>query len=490
VADVDIPQVFEALGDLPFVEDAARPGESPRSWLRIHSYVRHGLHEQLLGDLDAQYEVLHDRAAAFHNENILRDDEPGDGSNAAFKYGEAFVYEHPDWQHHKREWLYHRAHARSDKVRRQALIEFVQVFLEAFWWWGDYVPSDFCDQLVSDLGQMTRSGPGKSWDGLKGLERNLRLLLNAYPLGSNKNEGPPEAWARVETALLEIERLCGLSRDAKPHTDMEHKVRGLLKVFLAHSVRYRDPKDARAAAYYRVAEEDFRHIGETWSVAWVLFERAELLYERDQIGDDLELEKLWNAAAKLAQPRSGSNDEADDEPDEEIIANLHRLRGDVCWKAQKWERAATWYRRAVLHAYVFHGSGGRADDRGPDEYTLQFYVDIRARAVNRLLELVRDGAYDLAVACAMAMGTQTETGAPAPEEKDLRSQLAAAIDDDPSTTVDPVRLAGTLFPRGPHVEELVRIGTDFTDFTEELNKRSARLDWAAFSKDLHDEQWP
>ena len=75
----------------------------------------------------------------------------------------------------------------------------------------------------------------------------------------------------------------------------------------------------------------------------------------------------------------------DDEPDEELTANLHRLRGDCCWVSGDRQRAATWYGRAILHAYLFHTVGGP-----PDEYTLQFYVDIRAGVISRLFE-VRDG---------------------------------------------------------------------------------------------------
>ena len=29
------------------------------------------------------------------------------------------------------------------------------MFLDAFWWWGNYVHFDFCDQLLADVAQLT-----------------------------------------------------------------------------------------------------------------------------------------------------------------------------------------------------------------------------------------------------------------------------------------------------------------------------------------------
>jgi hypothetical protein len=462
----DAGELFEEFGRLPFVEDVTRPGEGPsRTWLRVHNYVRAGLLDQVVRMDAPHFDVLHDRAARFHSDKVVDE-------TAAVPYGEAFACERPEWQHHKREWLYHRAHAQNEAVRRQALLECARVFLEAFWWWGNYVHFDFCDQLVSDLGHMVRldGDRGATWDGLVKLEDGLRRLLVAYPPRSGKHAGN---WDLVENALLQVQSACGVAR-GKPASDVEAKVRALLKTFLAHTCRYRDVPDPRADEYYRAAEAGFRAVGEYWSTAWVLAERAGLRFEQGHVDD--EFRDLWLAAAGMVQSPPGSDNEPL-APEEENAANLHRLRGDACSLQGDHLRAATWYRRAVLHAYLFHDAGDR-----PDEYTLQFYVDIRARALNRLVELVAKGDLDGALACAVELGnvqTDTDTGAAAPDPDELARQLSGAI--------EPVPLAAALFPRGPHVEELVPTATEFS---AEVDRRSERVKWDVVAHDLHDEQWP
>jgi hypothetical protein len=507
----EVPEVFERLGHLPFVEDVTAPGEGPkRSWLRVHAYVRPELLDRMVRLDRDRFGRLHDRAATFHNQALLgiTSHEPApeganskDGGDSAldspapsFQYGEAFVYENPDWQRHRREWLYHRMHAQNDGQRRQALLECTRVFLDAFWWWGNYVHFDFCDQLVADLDHMVRhrSLPGgiPSWADLKNLHQGLHDLLEAYPPRSGKKDGD---WPRVYNALLQIQDACAIP-STKALNGEQRKVRALLEIFIAHTWRYRDPHSQRAANdyrqaqnYYQRAQDDLEQLKESWSIPWVLFERADLRLERDEADD--ELRRLWLEAAAIVQPPAtsdGAGDEGDAEtdggPDEELTANLHRLRGDLCWQAGEHLRAAGWYRRAVLHAYLFHNAGDH-----PDEYTLQFYVDIRARALNRLLSLVADGDHDGALRCAIELANvHADTGEDVPDPAELQRQLSTHADGG-LADLEPVPLALTLFPVGPQVEELV---SESTPFKREFLRRAEAVDRDAIACDLSDEQWP
>ena len=81
------------------------------------------------------------------------------------------------------------------------------------------------------------------------------------------------------------------------------------------------------------------------------------------------------------------------------MSNLHRLRGDKLALLGDSMPAARCYGRAVLHAYLFHTVGGLP----PDEYTLKFYVDIRARAISYLNSLMNQGELALALACSREM---------------------------------------------------------------------------------------
>lgn len=479
--DDDVKRVFEAFGHFPFTEDVTPPDADlpERSLLRVHPYVRDGLLDRTLRLDRDRFNALHERAAEYHNQLLV-----GEGAtSASLPYGEAFVYEDPAWQRSKREWLYHRGHAWHDEARRRAVVESARVFLEAFWWWGNYVHFDFCDQLVADLGHMAeRHGvrtEGSTWSDLDVLHQALQSFLQAYPPRSAKRKDA--AWGTVFDALLQVQDACGLSHRGKEKSDEDRKVAALLDVFLAHTWRYRAGEKPQADEYYRRAAAGFERLEEDWSAAWVHFERAELRFERGQLDDDLS--GLWHQAASIVQPPPEAEADPDaeggggsDEPDEELTANLHRLRGDVCWRGGDVVRAATWYRRAVLHAYLFHVVGGP-----PDEYTLQFYVDVRARALNRLLELWTGGRQDEALDCAEALArVRAETSFD--EGAASRAELEARLADG-----RPVTLSEALFPAGPEVSDL---GKRTSPFMTEHRRRAEALARDTAAMDLHDPRWP
>lgn len=484
VPDRDVPEVFETLGRFAFIEDVTRPDDGHK-WLRVHSYVRGGLLERMKNQEPERINALHDRAAEFHSRTLTATSD----TEASFGYEEAYVYEKPGWQRTKREWLYHRAHAHGDQ-QRQAALEFTRVFLEAFWWWGNYIHFDFCDQLVADLGQIAkRSGPRVS-DRLGDLHQASQDLLANYPPRSSKVTG---SWDEVNQALLAIQQACGLSGSRTPKTEEQQKVSALLNVFLAHSWRYRKPPDMAADGYYAKADALLGQLEETWSQAWVAFERAELRLSLVKDAPPAQLDAwlaehgdefraLWEHAAGIVQPTG----DADETPDDELIANLHRLRGDLCWSLGLHARAATWYRRAVLHAYLFHGTVDEDGLIAPDEYTLQFYVDIRARALNRILALMEEkrlvDANAFALELAEVFADTTRRGHdPEAVARQVAEHLAVDVKQ-----VAPLQLAEALFPAGPEVPDL---GQSKSAFMAEYAARQEAVDYEVASCDLHD-QWP
>lgn len=158
------------------------------------------------------------------------------------------------------------------------------------------------------------------------------------------------------------------------------------------------------------------------------------------------------------------------------MSNLHRLRGDCCWATGEQACSVTWYGRAVLHAYLFHLVGGP-----PDDYTLQFYVDIRARALSRLFHVWQRRDRDAAVAFATEMARAlpaTRRGEPSRTQDQLQRLLADG---------KPLPLALALFPGGPEVLEL---GVADSPFTQKFDELVEALGPQRASSDLHDLEWP
>lgn len=477
--DGEVATTFTQLERLPFVERPCGDKDS----LCLRSFVRNSLLDRMFRLRRKQFAALHARVADYYNEAL----HPRDGEEGAATYLDAFSSEDPVWQKNKREWLYHSGFVSRER-RTDTLLEFARVYFDALWWWGNYVHFDFCDELVADLGQLaqrhggvpdasgTDPGQGEAedrrWDNLVTFYSAVRDVHQGYPLRAVK---PREAdWAAVRDALLQVQDVCGLQAEADiRRSPVAKHVAALINVFLAHTWRYQAGDVKKADKYYTRAAALFAGDNE-WSPGWVFFERADL---RLQGGDRSTVSGLWWEAAKLAQPlaEGGSSDE-----DEELASNLHRLRADCAWPADR-TRAAEWYGRAALHAYLFHFTGG-PEFGAPDFYTLQFYVDIRARAIRRLYELVEAGEVDAAVGCAVRMSTVVMSAlgrAPAADDPQLRGLVV-----DPK---EALHLALRLFPRGPLVSELE---DKKSDFARDFRSDREEVDWAWVRRDLHDPVWP
>jgi hypothetical protein len=437
--------VRNRLANLSFVEDIFADGRH----FRLHPFVRRGLLERMYKYEPKLFKEFNDRAASYYDDRT-------EGKTGDLTYGEAYVYEDPKWQQYKREWLYHRCLASRDAEKHAAILEISQLFLDAFWWWGNYVHFDFCDQLVTDvahLAELRRAPEGRrlrdlgvvlddvAWPDLGKLYKALRFILGHYPLRSIKPREPEgTSWEKIREALRSVESLCGQGVTRKGLKDRPH-LAALLKVFLAHTWRYQvSPEIQQTTAddnaiktadnYYKEAEELF---GSEWSASWVAFERADM---QSQSGWNANaVREHWKRSAGLVQSLEGVPDDSD----EELSANLHRLRADLLWNRGEKEEAANAYRRATIHAYLFHGV---AED-GPDDYTMQFYIDIRMRAVSRLFDLYDHSGADEAVPLARLMST---IHADTPETD---GRLEELIRDH-----KPLPLAHALFPRGPQANEL------------------------------------
>ena len=391
-------------------------GDPADGLYRVQTYLREPLLELVQPKRRRQ---LHARAAS-HLYLQLSAEEPELGDEAR-SYEAWYRYEKPQWQELLREWLYHqRQAAHTDNETQRARLRFARIFLDAFWWWGCYLDFPFCHDLVAD------------WENARDDDaewvQDLRLLLDSYPTGWRKRgEGN---WADVGAALVGVRESCGIAEDVSElrGPDARH-TRGLVDNFLAHSYRYRATADdasarrqhERAAGYYDEAAGLFA--GESWELAWTLFETAEL---HSDVGRLDAARELWRRAAELAP----------DEEDEELIASLHRLRADILWQAGEHAGSFDSHGRALLHAYFFQC---KTPSRRPDAYTLAFYLEQVERVHERLSGL---DAGELPDAVAR-----------------LRAPFAGSIDTpgDLAAVPEDFRvLAGTIVPPAPGADDLLR----------------------------------
>lgn len=441
----EVIDLMKSLQAFSFTEEY-RSSIDGLHYTKVHPFIRRGLADHMRRYEPADCERLHGVAALFFY----------DGLTGSETYGEMFDLETPAQQSRIRKWLYHSARS-SD--RQTAILQAAKVFFDTFWWWGDYVYFDFCEKLATDFEELPSiAGEDDSFAAFAGA---VRRFISSYPYRAKLRQDfdrkyPSAHWDEVEDALLEIRDLCSLVRE--PHAgggETDCHVAALIEVFLAHTYRYASPADrVEARRCYELAERWFSFGHRKWDVPWVVFERGDLALE----GGDIALARTEaTSAANLLY-----EDLDEDSPDEELIANIHRLRGDCAWFSGEISDAAQEYGSAVVHSYLFHRIKGP-----PDDYTMQFYFEVRGRAIERMLELWQSGRTAEAVRFGQTL-----------QEPFLVMPTLSPQSDAGLTAICETgtisELAGALFPRGPELAELSPQATS-SDFMRELRRFQRRV---------------
>ncbi len=393
---------------------------------RLQGFIQRGIEERLRAGSPTRHAELHRRAADFYYRWLADFDEEEQSSK---DYGGWYRYEDRRWQRYKREWLHHqaladRAPALVERPRRESRMRFARVFLDAFWWWGYYVDFPFCWTLVQE------------WEATQldvGWLKDIRQILDRYPTGWRKSEASPETWQAVRSALLNVRSACGLEgQPSDMLTEDERHTRGLIDLFLAHAARYRAPTGgverarqyATAVGYYEEALGLFRGDKDFWDCAWTLLERADLHSEH---GSETEATADWDAAVEIIVEH--------DIEDEELVANLHRVKSDFKWERGDAVESITAMARAVTHAYLFHNR-----PHPPDSYTTVFYREMLDRMAARLDDAWSRTNWRALIESLLATPLLAC-------RRDETLQVEALLAGGPATIVE-------LLPRGPNDDEL------------------------------------
>jgi hypothetical protein len=446
---IDARELVEALDRYSITEQLQVKNQHgiENDVFRLHRFVR----EKLLQDLKTmdpdRVSELHDRAAKYYFQRLVDEDAPGGG------YGEWYRYEKPEWQQLKSEWLYHVAF--DSDGRDQVRLHFARVFIDAFWWWGCYMPFQFCNTILQDLKDVIVGDQ----DLL--LADSLTTVLECYPTGWRKPPGPH--WMDVRVALLNVLDVCGLQHEALRTQPEQRHVAGLCSVFLAHCWRYEDLASSMVDTNYDQAKAMFEADDDWWDLGFIAVERADVAIDR---GDPDGARVYANEAAMLAMRIV----EQEGAPDEELITNIERVRADAHWSQCEYRLAVDRYCSAITHAYLFQNHRAR----GPDAYSREFYDEQLQRLAGRLETAaasgdpaVRRALIDGLWAANLAGGRTATAMAELADDSGLRHRGTAACLD----------LVRRVFPRGPAIEEFGVGGSPFRNewvaITEGLDKSGA-----------------
>jgi hypothetical protein len=450
-----------AVGELRsrrLVQQIRTIGGTPTDRHRLHEFIRLSLDARVRTTAPAKWRELHERAATHYFE-LLRgwEDEPGAKAKA---YGAWYRFEDLEWQMCKRQWLHHVGPITDHREVTRA--RFLLLFLEAFYWWGCYLPFEFNRRLLEDWDRIVVNwGAGtvhrQTIDDMRAKDQRfgdaLTFFLDHYPTGSVKTG--TTRWREIRSRLLRVRELCGLSRGgtlSQNEADLDdlRRANAYVELFLAHTHRFETPADADARGNYERATAYFRGVGEHWMTAWLLFEQADLALESGELSAALE---LVGEAAALVPEAVGP----DGDWDYELLANLHRTRADVHWRQGRGGEAAMHYGEAIASAYWFQGV-----PHPPDEYTVELYHEMTQRCVERLVgDPAGEGGERPADLIARLRAVLPTPGA---GDDDQLAALAVA-GDQPG-------LVERLFPAAPTDADLHRDDSPFWDQWLEVRQKA------------------
>ena len=132
-------RLLNRLRDYAFVQWFEDADGAP--YARVHYLIRERLAERLRREDPARYEQWHAELARYYEQRL--DCETLDVGRS--DYARLHRIEDPSWQTAMTEWLYHLCRLND---RRAAQLQLTRLYVQAFDWWGAYLPFRFCQDLL------------------------------------------------------------------------------------------------------------------------------------------------------------------------------------------------------------------------------------------------------------------------------------------------------------------------------------------------------
>jgi len=293
-----------------------------------------------------------------------------DKENYGFKdrdsdYARMYRMEDPAWQEDTIEWLFYLCQLQD---RRCAKLMCAKLYMEAFDWWGWYLPFKFNEDLLA-LWEQTQPADDTRFLGY------LRTFQQGYPGGMIKRGAGN--WEAVYDALTNLigKKELYLTKKVSEMDEDERLLAGQIERFLAEACRFApDPDPVEADRHYEKSLELFQA---EWNQMWILSYHADL---------DLELGRLAEGREKIHRSMQMVFKEEDyTQQDHELISLNYRILGDINLETGDLSQAFRSYARSIQHAYffVFYDK--------PDEYNCMYFRDTGSLVLAKLLELWQRG---------------------------------------------------------------------------------------------------
>ena len=327
------------------------------------------------------FSALHSRAELYERGQVDLERELKPGEQELEPFAAWTRFEHASWIQGVERWLNHAQWLDREQFLRMRP-SLVKLYLDAFWWWDDYLRS----KATSDLGTKLKTVSTRQRDieWMDALDRFSSHWVSSRDEGELRSD--PAEWQSVMDAIAALLNMFDLQRGRIPADLTLRRIYILLCNFYGKALWY-----AGNGTWEDAEEAD----------EWL---EAGFLACQDQPGDErnpngwigswarLRRAEVW---ARLDQPTAvgyltGLDQTAIYDEDDELRIVIAMLVGDLWWRGGQYARAIEVYSRAVLLSYAYNGKQEKRR-KAPNLYTKSLYASTISRTEEKIRELVQSG---------------------------------------------------------------------------------------------------
>jgi hypothetical protein len=380
-SESEAAKIYSSLASRRFISVVDRNVEEAVSLTRAISEVawRRLREEDRVG-----FQALHARAELYERGRVDLDRELKPREQEQEPFAAWTRFEQTMWVQGVGRWLGHTQWLDRGQFQdmKSAL---VKIYLDAFWWWDDYLRS----KATSDLGTALRKVAIHQRDELwvNDLEKFSRHWVSSWDEAELRSD--PAKWQSVMDAVRALLNMFDLERGQIPKDLTLRRIYILLcnlygkALWYAENATREDAEEvdqwleaAFLACQRQPGDDEAKPNPNEWIGSWARLRQAE----------------IWAAVDRKRSIGylAGLDQKAIDDEDDDLRVGVAMLISDLWWRSGEFAQALEVYTRAILLSFAYNGKQEKKR-KAPNLYTKSLYASTIRRTGEKISELVQAG---------------------------------------------------------------------------------------------------
>ena len=382
LSERQVRQIYRELAKKQFIR--AVDENNVNEGVFLYRAIRDEARPRLRGDDPVLFQDMHSCAERYHRELVDLEAE----TKQETPFSAWLRFEDPVWLRSVERWLEHATWLDREQfvAMKPAL---AKIYLDAFWWWDDYLRSAATSILAPALRRVAVQQRDTLWmNALQEFSDHWVSSWDEAALRAN-----PREWRLVLDAIRALLSMFSLERGRGVPGPLElRRIYILLYNFYGKALWYAAKADtdhaeeadewlaaAAAACATQPGEKDEDNPNE-WIGDWAMFRRAEIWSVLDPQRSSWYLDGLDRKAI--------------DSDDYDLRVGIGMLTGDLQWRSGEFALALDAYAQTLFISCVYNVKQSWRR-KAPNLYTKSLYASVIRRVEERIAELERAGEVEL-----------------------------------------------------------------------------------------------